>query len=260
MTQGPAVAEAIVAQLAAAGFVDAAVDADELIAAAGDDEGVLRSLVRRRLDGEPLAWLVGSVSFLGNTVVVHEGVYVPRPQSEALARRAVARLPERGRAVDLATGSGAIAVALKRARPEASVLGTEVDRVAARCARVNGVEVIECDLGEGIPEDWSGDCDVVVGVVPYVPSEALQYLPRDVRRHEPRPALDGGPGGMAFLDRAVQVAGTLLAAGGALLLELGGEQDAALRPTLERHGFALLDRLVDHDGDLRGIEAARLPL
>ena len=80
---------------------------------------VLQRLVDRRLAGEPLAWITGRAAFGDHSIVVHPGVYVPRWQSIELARRAAARLPDDGTAIDLCTGSGAMAVALRAARPAA---------------------------------------------------------------------------------------------------------------------------------------------
>ena len=139
-TQAAGDLEWTTAALRRAGCVAAREEAVELLAAARGDERALRELVARRSAGEPLAWLVGSARFCGRRVSVCPGVYVPRPQSEALAREAIERLPRRGLAVDLCTGCGAIAVALGRARPEARVLATEIDPAAAACARGNGVE------------------------------------------------------------------------------------------------------------------------
>ena len=95
--------------LADAGFVAAAEEADELLARAAGDRELLDGLVARRLTGEPLAWITGSVSFCGLEIGVDPGVYVPRWQSEALALRAAERLPANGAAIDVCTGAGAIA-------------------------------------------------------------------------------------------------------------------------------------------------------
>lgn len=209
----------------------------------------------RRCTGEPLAWLVGSVRFCGETVVVHPGVYVPRWQTETMAAEAVARLPDEGIAVDLCTGAGAIAVVLSRRRPEAQVLATDVDVRAVACARANGVDAYESDLAAGLPTDVRGLVDVVTAVVPYVPTDALHLLPRDVLAYEPRRALDGGPGGTRDLERAVADAATLLRPGGSLLLELGGDQADALGSALAEHGYQDVERHYDGDGDLRALAA-----
>jgi release factor glutamine methyltransferase len=246
------------AALARAGFPEPAEEVRELMQAAGGDPDVMHCLLTRRLDGEPLAWLTGRTTFLGHTVRVDRGVYVPRAQTELIARRAIERLPQNGLAVDLGTGSGAVALALQRARPGARVIATDVDADACHCARKNGVDVYQGHLASPVPSGLRGDFDVVVAVVPYVPTEELAFLPRDVRRFEPPSALDGGRGGLEFLTEVVRSAAALLQSGATLVVELGGDQDRHLLQTLAEAGFTLADRLVDEDGDLRGIEATRI--
>src|SRR5690606_9599696 len=136
----PIDAEALAAVLWSAGFVAADDEADELLARASGDAELLASLVERRLTGEPLAWITGSVTFCDLEIRVDPGVYVPRWQTEALAGRAIERLPPAGVAVDLCTGSGAIAATVAAARPKARVVGTDVDERAVACAATNGVE------------------------------------------------------------------------------------------------------------------------
>ncbi len=247
------------AALAAAGCVAADEEADALLAAAGGDGDRLADLLARRCTGEPLAWLVGSVRFCGEEVAVHPGVYVPRWQTETMVVEAVKRLPGRGMAVDLCTGAGAIAVVLGRRRPTARVLATDVDRRAVACARINGVDVYESDLGAALPAEVRGIVDVVTAVVPYVPTEALHLLPRDVLAYEPLEALDGGPGGTRNLERAAVDAATLLRPGGSLLLELGGDQADGLGPVLADHGYQDVDLLYDDDGDLRALACRTAP-
>lgn len=249
---------ALVEALAAAGCVAPEEEADDLIEAAGGDAGRLMMLVGRRVAGEPLAWVTGWANFAGHRLNVAPGVYTPRWQTEALARRAAEVLPERGVAVDLCTGSGAIAVVLAAARPQARVLATDIDPVACRCAAGNGAEVFEGDLAIPLPADVAGRVDVVTAVVPYVPTEQFEFLPRDVREHEPRLALDGGPGGTQVLERAAAAAAGILKPGGVLLLELGGDQDQLILPVLQKAGFDGTRRYVDDEGDLRALEAHRL--
>jgi release factor glutamine methyltransferase len=243
--------------LAEAGCVAPLEEADELIEAADGDEGLLDRLVARRVIGEPLAWVTGSVVFAGHRIRVDTGVYVPRWQSEPLARRAVELLPDDGLAADLCTGSGAIAVALARARPMARVLATDVDPDACACARGNGVEVFPGHLASPLPASHRGLFDVVIAVVPYVPTDQLVYLPRDVREYEPLLALDGGPHGTQVLEQAVWAGAELLRPGGVLLLELGGDQAEALGGPLTAAGFAPAKLFEDDDGDVRGIETRK---
>jgi release factor glutamine methyltransferase len=247
--------DALSSRLSRAGFVDACEEAREMVEAAGGDCEVLDRWVTRRLDGEPLAWLTGYVTFFGHRILLDPGVYVARPQTELLARRAIDLLPERGLAADLCTGSGAIAVALRNAHPRARVVGTDIDANAVSCAAKNAVEVYRGHFADPLPEALFGQVDVVVAVVPYVPTDEMIFLPRDVRRYEPRRALDGGKNGMVLLEQAVSSGAQLLHAGGSLLLELGGNQDEQLLPCLRQAGFSISARLHDDDGDLRGIEA-----
>jgi release factor glutamine methyltransferase len=245
----------LTARLSRAGCVAAEEEARELVACAGADRSLLSTLTDRRLAGEPLAWIAGRAVFGDLDVVVHRGVYVPRWQSVELARRAVARLPDHGAGVDLCTGAGAVAVALRAARPAARVLATDCDARAVECARANGVEAVRGDLFDAVPPSWRGTTDVVVAVAPYVPSPALQLLPRDTLEFEDTSHYDGGPDGTDVLRRVVGGAPDFLRRGGGLLLELGGDQDELLRPTLERLGYDAIGTWCDEDGDLRGLEA-----
>jgi release factor glutamine methyltransferase len=244
--------EALATMLADAGFVAADEEAEELLACAGGDAELLRSLVARRLTGEPLAWITGKVEFCGLEVRVDPGVYVPRWQSEQLALRAVERLPEGGSAIDLCTGSGAIAATLMARRPSARVVASDLDPRAVACARSNGVDAYEGDLFAPLP---AGRVDVVVGVVPYVPTPDLPLLQRDTLTFESPLSYDGGDHGLDLLRRAIAGAVAFLRPGGALRLELGAGQAEALTGDLARSGYGDVAVLRDEEGDVRGIEA-----
>jgi release factor glutamine methyltransferase len=243
--------ETVVSRLCAAGCVAADEEADELLAEAPDAD-TLAAWVRRREQGEPMAWITGRSRFCDRMLRVDPGLYVPRFQSERLARRAAALLVAGGRAVDLCTGVGAIAVHLMAEVPAATVIGTDIDWRAVACARRNGVHALLGDLGQPLrPRAF----DLVTAVAPYVPTEKLRLLPRDVQRYEPGIALDGGADGLEILRRIVVSAARLLRPGGWLLIELGGSQDQALSPTLAASGFDLATPWFDDDGDLRGLAA-----
>jgi release factor glutamine methyltransferase len=247
--------QALAAVLSAAGFVAAEDEAEKLLARAAGDAELLDSLVERRLTGEPLAWITGRVSFCGLEIRVDPGVYVPRWQSEPLARRAVERLPATGTAVDLCTGSGAIAKTLMANRPGARVVASDIDERAVACAAANGVEVYLGDLFAPLPSTLEGRADVVVSVVPFVPTPALPLLPRDTFAFESSLSYDGGPDGTQILRRVLTDSSRFLRRGGALLLELGGVQADALSDDLARLSYLDVTLLVDDDGDARGIEA-----
>lgn len=241
---------AVVDRLVAAGCVAAAEEAAELLAAA-PDEPTLEAWLRRREQGEPLAWITSTLLFCGQPLHVAPGVYVPRVQSEELARRAATLLPDNGWAIDLCTGAGAVAAHLMRQVPTAAVIGIDVDVRAAACAWRNGVPTAVADLA--VPLRRHEGFDVVTAVAPYVPTGELRLLPADVQRYEPRLALDGGADGLDLVRRVIAAARRLLRPGGWLLIEIGGDQDEALAPTLAATGFDLVTSWWDDDGDLRGV-------
>lgn len=218
---------------------------------AGSPPSVLASWLDRRTDGEPLAWIIGSCSFAGVEVAVAPGVYVPRPQTEELVARAAAVLAAGGRLLDLCCGSGALAVAVRSLVPGCTVIGLDLSAAAVRCAMANGVPTVRADLAAA--PIASGSLDVVVGVAPYVPTGSLHLLPSDVRRHEPRSALDGGPDGLDLVRRVVATAARLLRPGGHLLLELGATQ----ADLLTFPAFTAITVWHDEEGDPRGLAARR---
>ncbi len=240
-------------RLALAGCVAAGEEAEELVAAAPSDLVLDEWLVRRE-QGEPLAWITGRIVFAGQTLRIGRGLYVPRLQSEELAGRAAALLPRGGRAIDFCTGAGAIAAHMQATVPGARVLGVDLDLTAARCARSNGIRVIVGDL-DGPLRAGDPGVDVVTAVAPYVPTAEMRFLPADVTRYEPLHALDGGDDGLAVVRRVIAASSRLLRLGGALLLEVGGRQEQAVRMELERAGFVEANSWYDEDGDLRGVVA-----
>jgi release factor glutamine methyltransferase len=254
--QGSDVLARTAAELAAAGVVAAEEEATELVVAAAG-AGDLPRLVERRRRGEPLAWLTGRTRFCGTDLVCHPGVYVPRWQSEPLARRAARLLHPRGTAVDVATGAGAVAAVLARRRPGARVLATEIDHAAAANAAANGVRVVVGDMVTPLGAALDGAVDVLTAILPYVPTPALRLLPRDDLAWEPERAYDGGPDGCDLVRRLLPGAARLLRPGGTLLVEIGADQPEAVAGDLDRHHLEPRGVLRDADGDVRGLEARR---
>lgn len=252
MPPGRLVPDAVISRLVAAGCVAALEEAEDLLAASPDD-ATLESWIRRREQGEPLAWITGTIRFCGHTLRVDPGIYVPRLQSEELARRAASLLPVGGgRALDVCTGAGPIALHLMKEAPAATVIGVDIDVRAVVCARRNGIRAMACDLGRPLRSDAF---DLVTAVAPYVPNGQIHLLPADVQVYEPRLSLDGGVDGLDLVRRIVVCARRILRPGGWLLVELGGDQDRALSPALGASGFGLAQPWFDDDGDLRGLAA-----
>jgi release factor glutamine methyltransferase len=217
---------------------------------------LLEQLTRRRLTGEPLAWITGVTEFCGLEIAVDAGVYVPRPHTEQIAERAAELLPAGGIAVDLCTGSGAVAAVLQARRPAARVVATDVDEASVACARRNSVEAYAGDLFDPLPRQLPRSVDVVVAVPPYVPTPELSLLQRDTFAFESPRAYDGGADGTDVLRRILAESGLFLRPGGSVVVELGGGEADVLEPELERLGYTAVRLVTDADGDVRGLEAS----
>lgn len=211
-----------------------------------------RALIKRRLAGESVAYLLGEQEFWGLPFFVDPAVLVPRPDTETVIEVARAQRPDRAaacRVLDLCTGSGAIAIALAKELPAAHVIATELSPAAAAVARRNvernavgdRVEVREGDLFAPVAGERF---DLVVGNPPYIASAVIATLSAEVRR-EPRLALDGGADGLVFYDRICAAAAAHLAPGGALVLEHGYDQAEAVRARMVAVG--LRDVALVHD-------------
>jgi len=275
---GATVADVLVrgaAALAAAGIDTARVDAEWLLAdALGVPRGHLAAAPRRAVDDdtaaryahevarrttrEPLQHIVGTQAFGDIVVRVGPEAMVPRPETETLVEWSLALLPDVAApvVVDVGTGTGCIACAIAQARAAARVVALEVSPAAAARARANvaalgldaRVTVVESDLFAAL---GGLRADLVVANPPYLPSALIDTLPPEVRRFDPRLALDGGADGLAVIRRIVAAAPARLAAGGALVLETaGGEQAQATAALLRAAGFAD----VRTRSDLAGVE------
>jgi release factor glutamine methyltransferase len=200
-----------------------------------------RDLVRRRADGEPTAYLLGRKEFYGRCFRVDPRVLVPRPETELVLEAALAALPAGGRALDLCTGSGCLAVSLALERPGARVVATDVSAEALAVAGENAaalgavVELAHGDLWAAVHANEP--FDVVVSNPPYIPAKELAGLPREVRR-EPCIALDGGEDGLSVLRRIVAGAPERLRPGGALCVEMHESHAEELPRLCLAAGFA----------------------
>jgi release factor glutamine methyltransferase len=162
----------------------------------------IRELIRRRGKGEPVAYITGTREFYGRSFHVTPDVLVPRPDTETLVQRSVAYLRDRPgaelRVADLGTGSGCIAITLGAEVPGMRVLATDVSHAALEVARGNAgslsveVEFVECSWADAL----DGTFDLIVSNPPYVTTDELAAVDRDVREFEPRGALLGGEDGL----------------------------------------------------------------
>lgn len=223
-----------------------------------------RELIKRRLEGCPVAYLVGKKEFYGLEFSVGPAVLIPRPDTEVLVAEALAeakRKPD-ARILDIGAGSGAIPVVLAKKLPKAEVAAIDISpdalAVAHQNAEKHGVTVrfLEGDLFAPLAADET--FDVIVSNPPYIATDEIPKLPIGVRQYEPKVALDGGPGGFAVFDRLVEAARARLRPGGVLLLEIGSPQEAPARQKIAAFAeYDLGPTVFDHSGHPRVLRARR---
>ena len=215
----------------------------------------LRALVRRRGAGEPLQHLLGTAEFHGRTFACDKRALVPRPETEQLCEIVLAETrnqkPETRnlRVLDVGTGSGVIALTLAAAWPEARVEAVDISDDALALARENAARL---GLAERVVftrsdllAEVAGEFDLIVANLPYIATAEIPQLAREVR-HDPLPALDGGPRGLAIFERFVPQAARHLR--GRLALEIGHDQTAALTELLAAHNFQDIRAQADYQG------------
>jgi release factor glutamine methyltransferase len=223
----------------------------------------LRDLVRKRGKGVPLQHLLGTVEFCGRTFLCDSRALIPRTETEQLVERALTyKTPSsRPRSIlDVATGSGIIALSLALEWPEAKITATDISQLALSLAHENAllhgvtsVEFLEADL---LPPTQKNDqFDLITANLPYISSVEIPTLSREVQ-YDPTLALDGGVGGLDLINRFIPLATTRLIQGGHILLEIGKDQDLQVMECLERHNYSDILALPDYQGVLRFIEAA----
>jgi release factor glutamine methyltransferase len=213
-----------------------------------------RVLLERRGRREPVAYILGRWGFHGLDLAVDGRVLVPRPETEVLVERCLALLDglRAPRFADVGTGSGAIALAVKAARPDASVTATDVSADALAVARTNAaalgleVELVETDLLAGV----EGRFAVVASNPPYIGEGEMAALEPEVAEYEPRLATVAGPSGTEVLERLVAAAPAALEPGGSLVVECGAGQAAAVRSLMAAAGAAETSA----EPDLAGID------
>jgi release factor glutamine methyltransferase len=228
--------------------------------------GTIASLAERRLTHEPVARIVGFKEFWSLRLRIDSTTLVPRPETETLVEAALAEIDSAGerarplRIADLGTGSGAILLALLSELPNAFGVGTDTSCGALRLARHNAQRLqlgratfVACDLGAAL----AGSFDLIVANPPYIASGEMASLAPDVRDYDPRAALDGGRDGLDYYRAIAATIPPLLNSAGALVVELGAGQAAAVGALFSQAGLAPAGLRTDLGGTQRALVARK---
>ena len=268
----PTPLNAATARLAAAGIEDARDEAKRLLRhalgldAAGmlsrgdrglseDEAARFEALVARREAREPLSQIIGSVGFWTLDLIVTRDVLTPRPDTEAVVEAALASLPDRAapwRILDIATGSGAIALALLSELPNANAIATDISAAALKVAKANaarnGLEGRIAFTRTSWADGVEGPFDLLVSNPPYIAPEVIETLEPEVRTFEPRLALDGGKDGLEPYPHLIAEARRLLAPGAGAFFEIGHDQGKAALALAQAAGVTAPRILADLAG------------
>ncbi len=197
----------------------------------------INKIVNERITGRPLWYCIGDTEFYGYKIKVDERCLIPRPETELLAEEVIKSCKENTYVLDLCTGSGAIAIAVKK---ESGAIVTAIDvskdalDIAKENAKINNadIEFIESDLFEGVSEGPDRKFDIIVSNPPYIKSEDILTLQKEVKEFEPSLALDGGKDGLDFYRIICNNARNYLNDNGILLLECGYNQAEEIKNLL----------------------------
>lgn len=236
---------------------------DSRLYASPEIEEKVQDLLKRRLQGEPVAYLVGEWEFYGLPLVITPDVLIPRDDTEVLAQTAIDYLREcegNVRVLDLCTGSGCVGLAIASQIEQCRVVLADLSEEALRIARMNvrtnhlqnRTAVMQVNALEAPPANLDG-FHCIVSNPPYIPSEDIATLEPSVKNYEPQMALDGGEDGLDFYRSITQKWKDALVPGGKLLFELGiGQADDVMR-LMRSEGFGDLELFEDTQGISRVI-------
>lgn len=208
--------------------------------------------LKRRMQHEPCQYIIGHTEFYGLSFLVNEHVLIPRQDTELLVEEALKTTAEDSAVLDLCTGSGAVAVAIKHTHPGAAVTALDISKEALETAKKNAeqngceIEFLLSDLFEELGAERK--FDVIVSNPPYISETEYETLMPEVKDHEPSLALLAGEEGLDIYRRLIAEAPRYLVKGGALLVEIGCSQAEAVSRLFKENGFKEIEVIKDLAG------------
>lgn len=226
-----------------------------------DEYSLFTEYIERREKREPVAYIIGKWDFMGLSFNVSQDVLIPEQDTEILVEEALRFVEDGMRIMDLCTGSGCIALSLLHYTNDTRALCTDISERALLTAKANcdmlglkgRAEFVKADV---FPEGDVGKVDIIVSNPPYIASAVIDSLAPEVKDYEPRLALDGDEDGLKFYRRIIDETGKYLYSSGFLIMEIGYDQQEAVRMLLENNGkFHDIEIIKDYSGNDRVVRA-----
>ena len=220
-----------------------------------DNEQVseFQEMLMRRGNKEPLQYILGYTEFYGNKINVTPDVLIPRPETEFLIETIHENIKKPKRIIDIGTGSGAIAISLKKLFPEAEVIAVDISPQALKLAKANALQnkvqirFVQADI---YTEDL-GEFDLIASNPPYVTEEEYSELPAEVQQFEPKLALVGSEAGLYFYRKIIELSTRILSPKGTIFFEIGETQALTITKIAKMNGYVNVQIILDLVGKER---------
>jgi release factor glutamine methyltransferase len=222
------------------------------------EKSIYREYLSRRANGEPLQYITGEVEFYGLKLKVNPSVLIPRPETELLVEKIIEENKGKGelKILDIGTGSGNIAIALKVNLPGANIFSIDISEEALETARGNaelnglqdGITFETADIFDENVITKFQDFDIIVSNPPYVSEKEMENIQREIKDYEPKEAVTDGTDGLKFFKRISSVAKMILKKGGKIYFEIGEGESEKVSEILSKEGFKNIEIEKDFSG------------
>ena len=214
--------------------------------------------IRRRIKGEPVAYIIKKKEFWSEDFVINHGILIPRPETELLIYKIINFFKnKRINILDIGTGSGCILLAILKELNFSRGIGIDISPKSIQIAKINSKNLNLLNRSKFTVFDINkfniGKYDLIVSNPPYIPSKDIKKLNKDIINYEPRIALDGGIDGLDLVKKVIYKSNYLLKRNGLLALEIGYQQYRKVNTVLRRNGFKELSKVYDYNQNVRCI-------